>query len=206
MSPPPLLLLLQRQPPTTDQRRTFVETCRSCCLRAASGVPADARVAKHQLSCREMPLDRRHRRRRHRRRGQRVLGAAQASDPGTRIDALRASPTPDAQDCSSSPYRTPCTLTAPASGKPHTAAASQQLFNSISGQGGIISILSPGQGLRIVWCPWPRRVAYYLYCPQDRGCGHVPNALRANRATGCAWFTDGCLQRRCTLTLTSCCS
>jgi hypothetical protein len=20
------------------------------------------------------------------------------------------------------------------------------------------------------------------YCPQDRGCGHVPNALRANRA------------------------
>ncbi len=21
-----------------------------------------------------------------------------------------------------------------------------------------------------------------LYCPQDRGCGHVPNALRANRA------------------------
>ncbi len=23
---------------------------------------------------------------------------------------------------------------------------------------------------------------YRLYCPQDRGCGHVPNALRANRA------------------------
>jgi hypothetical protein len=22
-----------------------------------------------------------------------------------------------------------------------------------------------------------------LYCPQDRGCGHVPNALRANRGT-----------------------
>jgi hypothetical protein len=21
-----------------------------------------------------------------------------------------------------------------------------------------------------------------LYCPQDRGCGHVPNALQANRA------------------------
>jgi hypothetical protein len=22
----------------------------------------------------------------------------------------------------------------------------------------------------------------YVYCPQDRGCGHVPNTLRANRA------------------------
>jgi hypothetical protein len=24
--------------------------------------------------------------------------------------------------------------------------------------------------------------SYCLYCPQDKGCGHVPNALRANRA------------------------
>jgi hypothetical protein len=31
-----------------------------------------------------------------------------------------------------------------------------------------------------------RRYHSSLYCPQDRGCGHVPNALRANRAVSIA--------------------
>jgi hypothetical protein len=51
-----------------------------------------------------------------------------------------------------------------------------------------VSILSPGQGLRtrakrttgkqgLRYTPRPE-APHCLYCPQDRGCGHVPNALR----------------------------
>jgi hypothetical protein len=32
-----------------------------------------------------------------------------------------------------------------------------------------------------------------LYCPQDRGCGHVPNALQANRAYATRLVVSQCV-------------